>query len=131
MAGFDKIGVLTEELRRVAKDLEAGFARYGKVLNELQGLGLPTQFLVAAKRGPGRPRKVTAVTVAAPRAKRRRGRRGTLSKEILELLSQSKRKMKPREIVEKLKAKPASVSTTINRLSKLGSIKRSAEGWHV
>jgi hypothetical protein len=127
MAGFDRIGALTKELGRIAKDLERGFARYGQVLNELQGIGLPTQ-LVVAKRGPGRPRREAIMPLAAPR---RRGRRGTLSKEIEELLTQSKRKMKPREIVETLQAKPPSVSTTLNRLAKLGRVKHNAQGWYV
>jgi hypothetical protein len=127
MAGFERITALTEELRRIAKDLEKGHFRYATVLTELHALGLPTGGLVA-KRGPGRPRKVTMVAVATPR---RRARKGALSAKIVGLLTSSKKEMKPREIVAVLKAKPTSVSTTLNRLSKLGRIKHSAKGWRV
>jgi hypothetical protein len=122
---MNKIGRLTDELKRVVKDLERGFERYGEVLMELQRIGLPVQVLsngrrervrngAIGRRGRGRPRRHRA-----------------LSKQIVELLGQSKKRMKPRELVPIFKAKPTSVSTTLNRLSKTGRIKHDAKGWYV
>jgi hypothetical protein len=96
MAGFDRISALTEELGRIAKDLERGFARYGQVLNELQGIGLLTQ-LVVAKRGPGRPRRAANTPSAAPRRGHRRG--GTLTQQVVDFLaSKPGQSLLPRQI---------------------------------
>jgi hypothetical protein len=129
MAGFDRISALTEELGRIAKDLERGFARYGQVLNELQSIGLPTQ-LVGAKRGPGRPRSTAITPLAAPR---RRGRGGTLTHQVIDFLaSKPDQSFLPRQIAEGMglpDKRKKTLATTLFLLAKKRRIKKAAKGY--
>jgi hypothetical protein len=130
MAGFDRIGVLTQELGRIAKDLEQGFARYGEVLNELQGLGLPTHPLVT-KRRPGRPRRAAVLTSAAPSPRGRRG--GTLTQQVIDFLaSKPGQSFLPRQIAEELglpDKRKRTLSTTLFLLGRKKRIKKAAKGY--
>jgi hypothetical protein len=108
-------------------------ARLREVADWIDGLGKVLGGLEAATlRGVRRPRGARAAKAAAvPAAPRRRGRRGTLAKEIVALLQNAKAPMMPAAIRTALKAKATSVSTTLNRLAKAGTVKRdkNGKGW--
>jgi hypothetical protein len=130
MAGFDRIGALTVELESVAKELQQGFTRYGEVLNELQGLGLPTQSLIA-KRGPGRPKKmnVKAITTSATAS----SRRGTLTQQVIDFLANKPgQSFLPRQIGEGLNLpdkRKRTLSTTLFLLARKKRIKKATKGY--
>jgi hypothetical protein len=129
MAGFDRIGALTEELRRVAKDLERGFARYGEVLSELQGIGLPAE-VASAKRGPGRPRGRRRIVVTARRG---RGRSGTLTQQVIDFLAKKPgESFLPRQIADELglaDKRRRTLSTTLFLLGRKKRIRKAAKGY--
>jgi hypothetical protein len=133
MAGFERIGSLTEELQSVAKELERGFTRYGEVLNELQGLGLPTQSLIA-ERGPGRPKKmkVRAITMSATGSSRTR-RSGTLTQQVIDFLANKPgQSFLPRQIGEGLglpDKRKRTLSTTLFLLARKKRIKKATKGY--
>jgi hypothetical protein len=112
MERFDRIAALTDELRRIAKELEQGFIRYDQVVDELRSMGLTA----GRARSSMRPEIVP---------------RPPLTTQILDLLAHTKRRMKPREITHEIRANPGSVRTTMGRLSKMNLVKRAPEGWYV
>ena len=133
MAGFDRIGSLTAELQSVAKELERGFTRYGEVLNELQGLSLPTQSLIG-KRGPGRPRKVKGgAIIKAVAARSSNGRRGALTQQVIDFLaSKPGKSFLPRQIGEGLglpAKRKQTLSTTLFLLARKKRIKKATKGY--
>ena len=127
MAGFERIGALTEELRRIARDLDQGHVRYAAILNELHALGLPTGG-APHRRPRGRPRKV-----AASPSTTRRGRKGTMTSRVVDFLASSGGKsFMPREIAAGIglsDKRRKSLSTTLVLLAKKKRIKKAAKGY--
>jgi hypothetical protein len=83
-------------------------------------------------RPPGSVNKRQGSAAGASAAKpRKRGRRGSLGKEIVSYLQSAKGPVMPLQIRKDLNALATSVSTTLNRLAKAGQVKRhkSGRGW--
>jgi hypothetical protein len=129
MSGFDRVWKLTEELRRIVKELQEGFARYGEVLNELQGLGLPAE-LSQGKRRPGRPKGVRIV--ASKRGRQHRGG-GTLTQQVIDfLVKKPGENFLPRQIADGLglpDKRKRTLSTTLFLLARKKRIRKAAKGY--
>jgi hypothetical protein len=79
-------------------------------------------------RPPGSKSARATLSAAGPIVRRKRGRRGALGNEIVAFLKSAKSPMLPKAIREALKANPTSISTTLNRLAKVGTVKRNKDG---
>ncbi len=123
MPTLKEVGDQLHQIAEWVHGLESQLVALGSHL----GSGTPTTS--GKKRGrPFGSRNKTAKTAPVPR---KRGRRGSLGKEIVSYLQKAKGPVMPLQIRKDLNALATSVSTTLNRLAKAGHVKRDkgGRGW--